>query len=64
MTLNAPVSNGLEGKFKLGTTFTVAIQKGKRCKAKISTLIFIVPFFFNFLFHSSTVYFGNQLTAI
>lgn len=64
MTLNAPVSNGLEGKFKLGTTFTVAIQKGKRCKAKFSTLIFIVPFFLNFLFHSSTVYFGNQLTAI
>lgn len=50
MTLNAPVSNGLEGKFKLGTTFTVAIQKGKRCKAKISTLIFIVPFFFEFSF--------------
>lgn len=50
MTLNAPVSNGLEGKFKLGTTFTDAIQKSKRCKAKISTLIFIVPFFKIFFF--------------
>lgn len=29
MTLNAPVSNGLEGKFKLGTTFTDAKQKSQ-----------------------------------